>query len=159
MTMLVFFTFIQTGLSGYIVWQSTVLDSFLGESHVWGFHVFFNGFLCSLTRSYQVFRCWQIIRKWYWMVPLVLLGMGSFAANVIFAYSAMQIFGPHPTSQEAMARFCWKHKTGIEHIDSAVKRYFIVATESSLWPGLCLLIAVILYHSGNVGHPSSRAPA
>jgi len=82
--MLVFFAFIQTGLSGYIVWQSTVLNSALGESHVWGFHVFFNGFLCSLTRSYQVFRCWQIVRKWYWMVPLVLLGMGSFAANVIF---------------------------------------------------------------------------
>jgi len=86
----------------------------------------------------------------------------------------MQIFGPHPTSQEItmgivtfnywtiaglavdvmmsgiLARFCWKHKTGIEHIDSAVMRYFIVATESSLWPGLCLLIAVILFHSGNV---------
>jgi len=58
-----------------------------------------------------------------------------------------------------LARFCWKHKTGIEHIDSAVMRYFIVATESSLWPGLCLLIAVILFHSGNVGGPSNRAPA
>ncbi|KAG2156283.1 hypothetical protein DEU56DRAFT_937125 [Suillus clintonianus] len=48
-----------------------------------------------------------------------------------------------------VAFFLWKNKTGVHHLDRALLRFCAVATESAVWPSLCVAVSAGLFFSHN----------
>lgn len=48
-----------------------------------------------------------------------------------------------------LVHFLWRSRTGMDHLDWALIRFFAITTESAIWPALCMATAVGLYNSGD----------
>jgi hypothetical protein len=55
-----------------------------------------------------------------------------------------------------VAFFLWKNKTGVHHLDRALLRFCAVATESAVWPSLCVAVSAGLFFSHNVSASSPQ---
>ncbi|KAG2369683.1 hypothetical protein BDR07DRAFT_1476784 [Suillus spraguei] len=170
----------QTAFEGYIAWKANV-DSrpLLKIPRAW-FALFLNGFISGTNKLFLLRRCWRVTKGSWWIPVLFAFTITTYVANILIAvaFSRLDVVNPKPSDvvlsvvafsywttavlvldvifSVILAFFLWKNKTGMHHLDRALLRFCAVATESAVWPSLCVAVAAGLFFSHNVSANSSR---
>ncbi|KAH7930684.1 hypothetical protein BV22DRAFT_46868 [Leucogyrophana mollusca] len=156
---MVLLVLVQTGLESHKVWRVSINHQVLLREKIAPVHVFLNGFIGGVNKIYLIRRCWRVTNKSRWIIPLIPFALSTYATNILIAFTTSKFQGGIPDKSEPTAWYSRIYILDIcvararRYIDRALWGYFAIATESALWPSLCMVIAVGLFSSSN---PSSN---
>ncbi|KAG2757492.1 hypothetical protein P692DRAFT_201926606 [Suillus brevipes Sb2] len=163
----------QTAFEGYIAWKANVdRRTLLMIPRAW-FALFLNGFIGGINKLFLLRRCWRVTKGSWWIAGLYALTITTYIANILIAVSFSRLAVSNPKPRDVilsvvalsywttavlvldvvlsviLAYFLWKNKTGEHHLDRALLRFCAVATESAVWPSLCVVVSAGLFFSHN----------
>ncbi|KAG1755462.1 hypothetical protein EDB19DRAFT_408313 [Suillus lakei] len=163
----------QTAFEGYIAWKANVdRKTLLMIPRAW-FALFLNGFISGINKLFLLRRCWRVTKGSWWIAVLFAFTVTTYVANILIAvaFSRLGVVNPKPSDvtlsvialsywttavlvldvilSVILAFFLWKNKTGVHHLDRALLRFCAVATESAVWPSLCVAVSAGLFFSHN----------
>ncbi|KAG1783065.1 hypothetical protein EV702DRAFT_1060025 [Suillus placidus] len=137
------------------------------------FALFLNGFISGINKLFLLRRCWRVTKGSWWIPVLFAFTITTYVANILIAvgFSRLGVVDPKPSDlilsviafsywttavlvldiilSVILAFFLWKNKTGVHHLDRALLRFCAVATESAVWPLLCVAVSAGLFFSHN----------
>ncbi|KAG2060145.1 hypothetical protein BDR06DRAFT_1002668 [Suillus hirtellus] len=162
----------QTAFEGYIAWKANVdRKTLLMIPQAW-FALFLNGFISGTNKLFLLRRCWRVTKGSWWIAVLFAFTITTYGANILIAVAFSRLsVNPKPSDvtlsviafsywttavlvidvilSVILAYFLWKNKTGVHHLDRALLRFCAVATESAIWPSLCIAVCAGLFFSHN----------
>ncbi|KAG1892213.1 hypothetical protein F4604DRAFT_1912946 [Suillus subluteus] len=163
----------QTAFEGYIAWKANVESRMLLRIPRAWFAIFLNGFISGINKLFLLRRCWRVTKGNWWIAVLFAFTITTYVANILIAvaFSRLSAVNPKPSDvilsvisfsywttavlvldvilSVILAFFLWKNKTGVHHLDRALLRFCAVATESAVWPSLCVAVSAGLFFSHN----------
>ncbi|KAG2155013.1 uncharacterized protein EDB93DRAFT_1247967 [Suillus bovinus] len=163
----------QTAFEGYIAWKANVDRRTLSMIPRAWFALFLNGFISGMNKLFLLRRCWRITKGSWWIAVLTVCTITTYGANILIAvaFSRLSVVNLKPSDvvlsviafsywttavlvldvilSVILAFFLWKSKTGVHHLDRALLRFCAVATESAVWPSLCVAVSSGLFFSHN----------
>lgn len=178
-SILVFFSILQTALETYKTWSEVIAKEHWWKSPLHWAEFLLNGVICNLCEAFLIWRCWKITGKNHWLLALLTaLAFSTFAANIYLAVKIGEHIGamtgyadPLKASYWAfpfwvyaslalalsltftLSIALWKTKTGLNHADKVVKHIISLTWETSTLPTICMILAVGFYCSKRVTSP------
>ncbi|KAG2152471.1 hypothetical protein BD769DRAFT_1405364 [Suillus cothurnatus] len=137
----------QTAFEGYIAWKANVENRILLMIPRAWFALFLNGFISGINKLFLLRRCWRVTKGSWWILVLFALTITTYVANILmlsvisFSYWTTAVLVLDVILSVILAFFLWKNKTGVHHLDRALLRFCAVATESAVWPSLCVAVS------------------